>query len=119
GTARACAVRSRVVALRGEPIPAAATLSAGAKAGVRVGDVGLTSAGLVGRVSEGYGTQSRAALLRDPSARVACEVESTGVLGVVRFTLTPRPALTLTSVPYADTVLVGQRVLTSGMSRRY
>lgn len=108
-----------IIAMTGEPIPAAATLSAGAKAGLRVGDVVVTSEGLVGRVSEVYAMQSRVALLSDPTVSVACEVESTGVLGVVRFTLSPRPSLTLTSVPYADTVLVGQRVLTSGMSRRY
>jgi len=108
-----------ILALTGEPIPTAATLSAGAKAGLRLGDVVVTSEGLVGRVSELYGSQSRVALLSDPSVSVACEVESTGVLGVVRFTVTPRPSLMLTAVPYADTVLVGQRVLTSGMSRRY
>jgi rod shape-determining protein MreC len=108
-----------VIAFTGEPIPAAATLSAGAKSGLRVGDVVVTSEGLVGRVSEVYPWQSRAALLSDPSVSVACEVESTGVLGVVRFTVSPRPQLMLTAVPYADTVLVGQRVLTSGLSRRY
>jgi len=108
-----------ILSLTGEPTPAAATLSAGSKAGLHLGDVVVTSAGLVGRISELYATQSRAALLSDPSVSVACEVESTGVLGVVRFTLSPRPALMLTSVPYADTVRVGQRVLTSGMSRRY
>jgi rod shape-determining protein MreC len=108
-----------ILALVGEPIPAAATLSAGSKAGLHEGDIVVTSAGLVGRLSEVYGAQSRVALLSDPSVSVACEVESTGVLGVVRFTLTPRPSLTLTSVPYADTVRVGQRVLTSGMSKRY
>ncbi|TMQ72914.1 MAG: rod shape-determining protein MreC [Candidatus Eisenbacteria bacterium] len=108
-----------ILALTGDPIPAAATLSAGAKAGIRVGDVVVTSDGLVGRVSEVYPWQSRCTLLSDPSVSVACEVESTGVLGVVRFTASPRPSLTLTAVPYADTVKVGQRVLTSGMSLRY
>jgi len=108
-----------VLALTGEPIPAAATLSAGSKAGVRVGDVVVTSEGLVGRVSEVYPWGSRAAMLTDPSVSVACEVESTGVLGVLRFTASPRPELMLTAVPFADTVLVGQRLLTSGMSLRY
>jgi rod shape-determining protein MreC len=108
-----------VLALTGEPIPAAATLSSGEKAGVHVGDVVVTSEGLVGRVSEVYGGTSRVALLTDPSLAVACEVESTGVLGILRFTSAPRPALTLTAVPFADTVRVGERVLTSGMSRRY
>ena len=108
-----------VLALTGEPIPTAATLSAGAKAGVRVGDVVVTSDGLVGRVSEVYGGTSRAALLTDPLISVACEVESTGVLGILRFAAIPHPALTLTAVPFADTVQVGQRVLTSGLSRRY
>jgi rod shape-determining protein MreC len=31
----------------------------------------------------------------------------------------PRPRLVLTGVPLSDTVKVGQRVLTSGLSRRY
>src|SRR5437867_2050808 len=61
-----------VLALTGEPIPAAATLSAGAKSGVQVGDVVVTSEGLVGRVSEVYRWASRAALLTDPSISVAC-----------------------------------------------
>ncbi len=108
-----------VLSLSGDPIPSAATLSAGAKSGLKVGDVVVTSDGLVGRLSEVYPLQSRAALLSDPSVSVACEVESTGVLGIVRFAATPRPSLTLTAVPFADTVKIGQRVLTSGMSLRY
>ena len=108
-----------ILSMSGDPIPAAATLSAGARAGLHVGDVVVTSEGLVGRISETYPWQSRVALLSDPSVSVACEVESTGVLGVARFTVAPRPSLMLTSVPYADTVQVGQRVLTSGFSPRY
>src|SRR5688572_23215793 len=54
-----------VLALTGEPIPAAATLSAGASAGIRSGDVVVTSDGLVGRVSEVYSGTSRVALLTD------------------------------------------------------
>jgi rod shape-determining protein MreC len=108
-----------VLGLSGEPTPAAATLSAGERAGVEVGDVVVTSDGLVGRISEVYGSTSRAALLTDPGVSVACEVESTGVLGIVRFAAAPRPGLALTSVPFVDTVRVGQRVLTSGLSRRF
>jgi rod shape-determining protein MreC len=108
-----------ILSMSGDPIPAAATLSAGTHAGIHVGDVVVTSEGLVGRIAEIYPWQSRVALLSDPTVSVACEVESTGVLGVARFTLSPRPSLTLTAVPYADTVLVGQRVLTSGFSPRY
>ena len=108
-----------VLAFTGEPVPAAATLSAGERSGVRAGDVVVTSDGLVGRISEVYGGTSRAALLTDPAVSVACEVESTGVLGILRFSANPRPALALAAVPFADTVRVGQRLLTSGFSRRY
>jgi rod shape-determining protein MreC len=108
-----------VLALSGDRIPSAITLSSGGKGGVKEGDIVVTSEGLVGRVSEVYAFTSRAILLTDPNSAVACEVESTGVLGILRFTATPRPALALTAVPFADTVLVGQRVLTSGLSRRY
>jgi len=108
-----------VLALSGDPIPASATLSAGRRAGIQEGDVVVTSEGLVGRVAESYSFASRVVLLTDPSAAVACEVESTGVLGILRFAPTPRPALTLAAVPFADTVRVGQRVLTSGLSRRF
>ena len=59
------------------------------------------------------------ALLTDPNSAVACEVESTGVQGMVRFVTTPRPRLLLTGVPLADTVRRGQLVLTSGLSLRY
>jgi len=117
---RALALRPvEVLALSGDLIPAAATLSAGAGQGVHPGDGVVTSDGLVGRVSEVYPGASRVALLTDPNAAVACEVESTGVQGVVRFVTSPRPRLLLTGVPLADTVRIGQLVLTSGMSLRY
>lgn len=108
-----------VLALSEDPIPSSGTLSAGARQGVRAGDVVVTEQGLVGRVGEVYPTLSRVILLSDPGTAVACEVESTGVLGVLRFVALPRPHLVLTWVPFADTVRVGQRVLTSGLSRRY
>jgi len=108
-----------VLALTGEPYPAAATLSAGRREGFKIGDAVLTRDGLVGRLTEVYPNLSRAVLLTDPNAAVACEVESTGVLGVLRFTAVPSPRLLLTGVPFSDTVMVGQRILTSGYSRRY
>ena len=108
-----------VLALTGEPIPAAATLSAGARQGVHVGDAVVTSEGLVGRVGEVYPALSRVVLLTDPLAAVACEVESTGVQGVLRFSGTPYPRLVLTGVPVADTVRLHERVMTSGLSLRY
>ncbi len=108
-----------VLALAGEPVPSSATLSAGARQGVRVGDAVVTSEGLVGRVGEVYPGLSRVILLTDPNAAVACEVESTGVQGVLRFVTAPQPRLLLTGVPLADTVRVGQTVLTSGLSLRY
>jgi rod shape-determining protein MreC len=110
---------AEVLALTGEPFPASATLSAGVRQGVHIGDAVVTSDGLVGRIGEAYPGLSRVVLLTDPNASVACEVESTGVLGLLRFVPAPRPRLVLTSVPFADTVRVGQRVLTSGLSRRY
>jgi rod shape-determining protein MreC len=110
---------AEVLALTGEPHPASALLSAGERHGVRTGDAVVTSDGLAGRIGEVYPTLSRVVLLTDPNAAVACEVESTGVLGVLRFSAAPNPRLVLTMVPFADTVRVGQRVLTSGLSRRY
>lgn len=110
---------AEVLAFTGEPYPASATLSAGARQGVRAGDAVVTSDGLVGRIGEVYPGLSRVVLLTDPNASVACEVESTGVLGLLRFMPAPRPRLVLTLVPFADTVRVGQRVLTSDLSRRY
>jgi rod shape-determining protein MreC len=108
-----------ILALAGEPIPTAATLSAGARQQVRVGDAVLTREGLLGRVSEVYVHQSRVVLLTDPASAVACEIESTMVQGVLHFSAGPRPRLLLTGVPAADTVRVGDRVITSGLSRRY
>jgi rod shape-determining protein MreC len=110
---------AEVLAMTGEPHPAAATLSIGARQGVRTGDAVVTSGGLVGRIGEVYAGLSRVVLLTDPNASVSCEVESTGVLGIVRFFPAPHPRLVLTSVPFVDTVRVGQRVLTSGLSLRY
>jgi rod shape-determining protein MreC len=110
---------AEVLALSGDPIPASATISAGSRLGVRPGDAAVTSEGLVGRIDEVYRDYSRVVLLTDPHAAVACEVESTSVHGSLRFVPTPHPRLVLTLVPFADTVMVGQRVLTSDMSRRY
>ena len=108
-----------VLALSGEPYAAAAILSAGRHDGIREGDAVVTQDGLVGRVREVYGSSSRASLLTDPQAAVACEVETTGVLGVLRFRASGRASLMLTGVPFADTVKVGQRLRTSGLSRRF
>lgn len=108
-----------VLALTGEPLPGAATLSAGTRHGVQVGDAVMTSDGLVGRIGEVYPTLSRAILLTDPNAPVACQIESTGVNGILRFTLTPHPRLLLTAIPLADTIRVGERVVTSSLSLRY
>ena len=110
---------AEVLALAGDPVPTSATLNAGASQGVKVGDAVVTSEGLVGRVGEVYAGLSRVILLTDPNAAVACEVESTGVQGVLRFFTSPRPQLLLTGVPMADTVRLGQLVLTSGLSLRY
>lgn len=108
-----------ILALSGESPPIAATLSSGARQGLKPGDVVVTSDGLLGRLSEVYPTLSRASLITDPNSAVACEVESTGVLGVLRYALAPRPRLLLTNVPLTDTVQAGQWVVTSGLSQRY
>ena len=108
-----------VLALSGEPVPAAATLSSGFRQGVNEGDAVVTRDGLLGRVGECYPGMSRAVLLTDLNSAVACEVETTGVLGVLRFSMIPHPRLTLTGVPLTDTVRVGERIVTSGLSRRY
>jgi rod shape-determining protein MreC len=108
-----------ILALAGEGIPTAATVSAGRRQGIAEGDAVVTGDGLLGRIGEVHGGLSRVVMLTDPNSAVACEVESTGVLGVLRFTLTPHPRLVLTNVPLADTVRTGQRILTSGLSQRY
>ena len=108
-----------VLALAGDPIPTAATLSAGAREGVHVGDALLTRDGLVGRVTESWPHLSRASLLTDPNLAIACEVETTGVNGILRVSLSPRPRLLLSAVPLADTLRVGERVVTSNLSLRF
>jgi len=109
-----------VLALGGaEPMPVAATLSAGTKKGVDVGDAVMTSEGLVGRVSESWPDLARATLITDPNQAVACEVDSTGVNGILRFVPGPRPHLVLSAVAMADTVRVGERIVTSDLSLRF
>lgn len=108
-----------VLALAGDPLPTAATLSAGARQGVQAGDAVVTSEGLVGRIVEVYPGLSRATLLTDPNQAIACVVESTGVNGILRFTPAPYPRMILTSVPLSDTVRVGERIVTSGLSVRF
>ncbi|MEO5616452.1 MAG: rod shape-determining protein MreC [Candidatus Eisenbacteria bacterium] len=108
-----------IVSFSGEGLVTAATLSAGGRAGIREGNAVITLDGLLGRVSEVYPDLSRAILLTDPNVAVACEIESTGVLGVARFATAPHPRLVLTSVPLGDSVLVGSRVVTSGLSQHF
>jgi len=109
-----------VLALGGtDPLPNAATLSAGRNDGVQVGDAVVTSGGLIGRVTEVWPTLSRASLLTDPNQAVACEVESTGVNGILRFVPAPRPRLVFSAVGLADTVRVGERIVTSDLSLRF
>lgn len=103
----------------GDPMPDAATLSAGRNDGVQVGDAVLTSDGLIGRVTESWPNLSRAMLLTDPNQAVTCEVESTGVHGILRFVAAPRPRLLLSAVAIADTVKVGEWVVTSDLSLRF
>ena len=103
----------------GEPLPDAATLSAGRNDGVEVGDAVMTSDGLVGRITESWGTLSRATLLTDVNQAIACEVETTGVNGIVRFVAAPRPRLVLSAVAISDTVRVGERVVTSDLSLKF
>lgn len=103
----------------GEPMPDAATLSAGVNEGVQVGDAVLTSDGLIGRITESWSGLSRATLITDPNQAVACEVETTGVNGILRFVPAPRPRLLLTAVAMADTVRVGEAVVTSDLSLRF
>ena len=110
---------AEILALSGESLPSSATLSAGRRQGVREGDVVVTEDGLLGRVTEVWGGLSRAVLLTDPNTAVACEVESTSVLGVLRYVTLPRPHLVLTGVPLSDTLRTGEVVLTSGMSRHF
>lgn len=108
-----------VLALAGDLQPLAATVSAGRRQGVREGDVVVTREGLLGRVGDAWPTLARVVLLTDPNSAVACEVESTGVLGVLRAASSPYPRLVLTGVPLSDTVRAGQRVITSGLTARY
>jgi rod shape-determining protein MreC len=110
---------AEVLALGGESLPSSATISTGRRQGARIGDVVVTGNGLLGRVSEVFGSMARVVLLTDPNSAVAAEVESTSVLGVLRFMNLPHPRLVLTGVPLSDTLKLGQRVVTSGMSRRY
>ena len=108
-----------VISLSGDGTPIAATLSAGEREGVQVGDAVITARGLVGRISEVYPALSRATLLTDENQAIACVVESTGVNGILRFSGAPFPRVLLTAVPLSDTIRVGQAVLTSGLSLRF
>jgi len=108
-----------ILALAGEVLPTAATVSAGRRQGIEEGDPVVTGDGVLGRIGEAYDNLSRVVLITDPNSAVACEVESTGVLGVLRLAVSPRARLVLANVPLTDTLRAGQRVLTSGYSRHY
>ncbi len=108
-----------ILSLSGEGLVTAATLSGGRKSGIQEGNAVVTIDGLLGRVNEVFPEMSRAVLLTDPNVAVACEVESTGVLGVARYLTTPSPRLVLTNVPLGDTVRTGARILTSGLSQHF
>ncbi len=122
GFAQASPVRlipAEILTVSGEPVPSSATLDVGSRRGVRVDDAVITREGLLGRVAEVHSGDARVVLLTDLNSAVACAVETTGVQGVLHFTLSPRPRLVLTLDPFADSVRVGEQVLTSGLSRRF
>ena len=74
---------------------------------------------MIGRVTEAWPNLSRATLITDPNQAVACEVETTGVNGILRFVPAPRPRLLLSAVAISDTVRVGELVVTSDLSLRF
>ena len=88
-----------VLALSGEVLPTAATVSAGRRQGVAEGDPVLTGDGLLGRIGETYDDLSRVTLITDPNSAVACEIESTGVLGVLKLSSAPHARLVLGTSP--------------------
>ncbi len=112
-------VAGRVVGTAGEPWPIRFHLSVGSRDGLAVGQMVVSAEGLVGRLVEVSPTTSAAALLTDPSLAVAGEVVPTGVRGVLRFHAEEVPGLYLHHVPLTDTVRVGERVATSGMSLHF
>lgn len=108
-----------VLAFSGDSPPATLTLRAGFGRRIREGDAVLSSDGLIGRVTESWGDRARASLLTDPNLAVACEVETTGVHGILRFAQGASPRLLMTAVPLSDTVRVGERIVTSDLSVRF
>src|SRR5439155_21947785 len=108
-----------ILALSGEVLPTAATISAGRRQGIEEGDPVLTGEGLLGRIGETYDDLSRVTLITDPNSAVACEVESTRVLGVLRLAPSPHARLVLANLPLTDPAHAGQRLLTPGSSLHY
>jgi rod shape-determining protein MreC len=104
-----------VIARDDVPYVQAVTIDQGSNGGVRDGSIVITHKGLVGRVERADPTSSKVRLITDINQSVAVRLQSesrsTGVLrGQSQGNL-----LVVTYIPQADTIRVGDPVLTSGL----
>jgi rod shape-determining protein MreC len=105
-------ISARVIADSGGAFAHTLVLNAGAEDDVRRGQAVVSGDGLIGRVV-GVGTRSsRILLLTDLNSRIPVVTEQSRVRAVLAGNNTSRPFLD--HLPPNDTVIVGERVVTSG-----
>lgn len=105
-------VTSRVIADSGGGYVRTVLIDAGSEQGVSRGQAAITSAGLVGRLTEVGGRAARVLLITDLNSRIPVVVEGAHAKAVLAGDNSERPHLLYTTG--SDQVEVGQRVLTSG-----
>ncbi len=89
------------------------TIDRGAEDGLRRGMPVLTDAGLVGRISQVSRNASQVMLLTDPSSSVSAFIQRSRATGIVQGYLGSE--LIMRYIPQAETVVVGDVILTSGL----
>ena len=89
------------------------TIDRGAEDGLRRGMPVLSEAGLVGRISRVSKNAAHVMLLIDPSSSVSAYIQRSRTTGLVQGH--PGQGLVMRYIPQAETVVVGDVVLTSGL----
>jgi rod shape-determining protein MreC len=93
-------------------------LAGGSRDGVRLGQAVIDAGGLIGQIIAVTPTTSTVLLLTDPAHAVPVEIARSGVR-LVAYGNGRSDQLTLANVPLSGDVKVGDRIVTSGLGRRF
>ncbi len=99
-------------------IPQVLTINKGTGEGIRENQAVVSEDGLLGRISESGSGWAKVQLLTDPSNRVSAKVIGSGQMGIVTYSVNRR-SLVMAKFSRADSIAVGDTVITSGLGGSY